>query len=70
MLGTLLASFKEGLCGVVQRVQQVFKNWLTPQSQSPVTGAIGDALRSRSDLSSDNGIVNYFLGLVGVAKIP
>jgi|GEM_PF-2468856 len=31
MLGTLLASFKEGLRGVAQRVQNVIKTWLTLQ---------------------------------------
>ncbi len=57
MFGTLLALFKEGLHGVAQRVQDVIKSWLTPQSQSPVLGAIGDIIRSRPDLIVENALL-------------
>ena len=61
MFGTLLASFKEGLRGVAQRVQHMIKTWLTPRSQSPLLGAIGDAIRSRSDLIAENALLRQQL---------
>ena len=61
MLGTLLASFKEGLRGVAQRLQNVIKTWLTPQSQSAVLGAISDTVRSRSDLIAENALLRHQL---------
>jgi hypothetical protein len=57
MFGTRLTSYKEGLRGVAQRVQHVIKTWLTPRSQSLVLGAIGDAMRSRSELIAENALM-------------
>src|SRR5258708_2005027 len=61
MFGRLLASFKGGLHGAVQRVQQAIKTWLTPQSQSSVLDAIGDTVRSRSDLIAENALLRQQL---------